>query len=160
MIPGADQDKSGSWIKDNGKIFVPTQSELTSDQARKWKGYGSALKPANEPICVARKPLDGTIVENVLAYGTGAINIDEGRIGDVEGRFPANIIHDGSNEVVDLFPNAPGQQGKVSGNEPTANGFSGAVKFSGMIGRIASSTPRVDSGSAARFFLLRESISV
>jgi len=111
-----------------------------------WEGWGTALKPALEPITVARKPLsEGTVVENVLKHGTGGINIDECRVdfvseedkkesitknqhedfgtkpmvnnnvyGDYSmvtpknfnpvGRFPANLIHDGSNEVTGLFP--------------------------------------------------------
>jgi len=112
-----------------------------TDKAKQWEGWGSALKPAHEPIVVARKPLIGTLVANVLEHGTGGINIDgcrigtdvvgwggKGRSGDsatagasrggtqggynyddgearpVEGRFPANFIHDGSDEVVSLFP--------------------------------------------------------
>lgn len=96
-----------------------------SEDAKQWQGWGSALKPANEPICVARKPLEKglTLAQNVLKYGTGAINIDESRIGTetvgwagapgfknmvdtkttlvsggearpVQGRWPANIILD------------------------------------------------------------------
>jgi DNA modification methylase len=52
-----------------------------SENAKKWRGWGSALKPAHEPICVARKPLEGTIVENVAMWGTGALNIDATRVG-------------------------------------------------------------------------------
>lgn len=100
-----------------------------------WDGWGTALKPALEPITVARKPLsEKTVAENVLKWGTGGINIDGSRIGtevrfnapagntgdepvpimksndeyqgqEVTGRFPANLIHDGSDEVVSLFPN-------------------------------------------------------
>jgi DNA modification methylase len=102
----------------------------------KWDGWGTALKPALEPITVARKPFKGTVAANVLEYGTGAINIDGCRVGDevrfnapagnkaggnslnmssvgmpedaegrtAEGRWPANLIHDGSDEVVGLFP--------------------------------------------------------
>ena len=98
-------------------------------------GWGTALKPAHEPIVVARKPLIGTIATNVLTYGTGALNIDGSRVGteggtrgsnfvpnstrfysnsklfgrnvDVEqldaGRWPANVIHDGSDEVLEYF---------------------------------------------------------
>lgn len=97
-----------------------------TDDAQKWQGWGTALKPAHEPICVARKPLIGTVAENVLAHGTGAINIDGCRVGNelrfnppttksktvamgsfencngagshVEGRWPANVIHDGLQE--------------------------------------------------------------
>jgi DNA modification methylase len=51
-----------------------------TDAAKQWEGYGTALKPANEPICVARKPVEGTVAENVLKYGTGGLNIDGCRI--------------------------------------------------------------------------------
>ena len=92
------------------------------DESEKWNGYGTALKPAHEPICVARKPLVGTVVENIRAHGTGAINIDGCRIAgektpqpkvrnapgfgcnslaggevlteETTGRFPANLIFD------------------------------------------------------------------
>ena len=58
------------------------ESAASTDQAKQWQGWGTALKPANEPICVARKPLEKglTVAQNVLKYGTGAINIDESRI--------------------------------------------------------------------------------
>jgi site-specific DNA-methyltransferase (adenine-specific) len=115
-----------------------------TDSAHKWIGWGTALKPAHEPIVVARKPLEGTVAENVLKHGTGAINIDGCRVSFVSdedrhestaknqhedfgtkptntvygdysmvqpsnynppGRWPANFIHDGSGEVLELFPN-------------------------------------------------------
>lgn len=112
----------------------------SSEEAKSWEGWGTALKPACEPICFARKPLsEKTIAENVLKYGTGAINIDDCRVELFEGddsrlggkgewnirremskytvslppkimgvsplgRFPANIIHDGSEEVLEHFP--------------------------------------------------------
>lgn len=108
--------------------------------AREWDGWGTALKPAHEPICVARKAVDGTIVANVLKHGAGALNIDACRVpidvgldasqlrtmnrslrdvgggwgmstvaGDTpqvlraDGRWPANVLHDGSPEVLDAF---------------------------------------------------------
>jgi site-specific DNA-methyltransferase (adenine-specific) len=105
-----------------------------TEAAKQWEGWGTALKPALEPITVARKPLAGTVVENVLEYGTGGINVDGCRIGvDVVGgkgckpsctgnvygggwqrrgpnptvgRFPANLIHDGSDEVCRLLRDA------------------------------------------------------
>lgn len=81
MIPGADQDKNGSWIKDNGRVFIPTETAPASEEAKQWEGWGTALKPSHEPILVARKPLaEKTVVKNVLKYGTGAINIDACRI--------------------------------------------------------------------------------
>lgn len=81
MIPGADQNKTGSWIKDNGREFVPTVTAPATEDAQTWQGWGTALKPAFEPIVCARKPLgEKTVAKNVLAHGTGALNIDATRI--------------------------------------------------------------------------------
>lgn len=164
---------------------------------------GTALKPAWEPICVARKPLIGTVDQNWKEHGTGALNIDGCRIqtaealragaggipcrhdehtprgradepsansryaseggtdfamtpgprgGDAKGRWPANLIHDGSDEVVALFPQSAGQSGAVTGDEPTGNGFSGVVYGHGGVSKRPPATPRNDTGSAARFF--------
>ena len=121
-----------------------------TDAARQWQGWGTALKPAWEPIIVARKPLRGTVAGNVLEWGTGGINVDGCRIpfldtndkeaaaaaaqracqdqnknrtayGDFNngpaslepylrsmdgGRWPANLIHDGSEEVGNLLGDA------------------------------------------------------
>lgn len=146
-------------------------------EGEQWDGWGTALKPAHEPICVARKPFSGTVANNILAHGTGAMNIDGCRVagestkrdnhggtgdptqlrtgngddftsGSDAGRWPANLIHDGSDEVLASFPNAKGQQGAISGNEPSnkTNGIYGA--FSGR----NEAAPRDDTGSAARFF--------
>lgn len=114
------------WVYGSG---FPKSHNLTGD----WQGWGTALKPAHEPICVARKPLIGTVAANVLAHGTGAINVDGCRVGTetieqhrkpqktwreregrtdipdsadysvttTEGRWPANLIHDGSEEVTE-----------------------------------------------------------
>ena len=118
--------------------------EPVTDQAKEWDGWGTCLKPAWEPIIVARKPLDGTVAHNVLTWGVGALNIDACRVptsdelsthGDSQwrdeksaqvygsykpakrgqtdgqklGRFPANLVHDGSQEVLELFPNDSGR---------------------------------------------------
>jgi len=81
MIPGADQNKTGSWIKDNGRVFVPTVTAPATPQAKQWEGWGTALKPAVEPIILARKPLsEATVAENVLKWGTGGLNIDGCRV--------------------------------------------------------------------------------
>lgn len=158
MIPGADQAKHGH-IKDNGREFVPTITEAATPEARQWEGWGTALKPAWEPICLARKPIEKpNIAANVLEHGTGAINVDGCRVGTeggtraagtgkrtvgvfgnglndtpIEpidaGRFPANICHDGSEEVLAGFPDSNGQ-------------------FKGR----PATQPRNDEGSAARFF--------
>jgi len=80
MIPGARQNATGSWVKDDGREFVPVITEPATAEAAEWDGWGTALKPAWEPIAVARKPLAGTVAANVLAYGTGALNIDACRV--------------------------------------------------------------------------------
>lgn len=148
-------------------------------------GWGTALKPANEPIVLARKPLIGTVAANVLAHGTGAINIDGCRVhaedaqggeytvkrlkpgaelnrtggnwrpedgveyrGEMKpGRWPANIIHDGSEEVLAAFPS-------TGDSHPPAN--EGSIRKNQVFGKDIK--PRefhpgfADSGSAARFF--------
>ena len=157
---------------------------------------GTALKPAWEPIILARKPLTGTVAANHAAHGTGGLNIDgcrvptgdevnpsiarrqgavnhlstrsaaeaqaDGRIesrqspeayrteraGEALGRWPANLIHDGSEEVLEAFPVAPGQSAAVSGNEPSSK----TRNVLGLYGERATSVPRGDTGSAARFF--------
>lgn len=191
MIPGADQDKTG-WIKDNGREFVPSITAAATDEAKQWEGWGTALKPAHEPIVVARKPLIGTVVANVLLHGTGALNIDGCRVGTESipsnklerwsgfgqvqspaytqtlntGRWPANVIHDGSEEVVESFPDAPGQLMDVSdqkeqrktsnvygtmkrgSQEASANNDNeGAVGF-----KMKPGARRIDTGTSARFF--------
>lgn len=163
----------------NGVAFPTGNSGFPKSHNGEWGG--TALKPALEPITVARKPLIGTVAENVLAHGTGALNIDgcrvatngeqpkgsgnrdsyralEGRTdllpdhaGNAtpeSGRWPANLIHDGSEEVLAGFPQAKGQQGAVTGDEPS--GKTNAV-YGQFNGRLATQ-PRGDTGSAARFF--------
>ena len=147
----------------------------STDEAKTWQGWGTALKPAWEPICLARKPLVGTVAENVLRYGTGALNINGCRVegqprtahratglgsvkffteGDTPvidkvphdaGRWPANLIHDGSDEVLAAFPTAPGQQG-VTGKRKQGAVYGTVTENGGGI------EPRGDNGSAARFF--------
>lgn len=139
-------------------------------------GFGSALKPATEPITMARKPLDGTLEANYAEHGTGALNIDGCRVGTTRGvpashsksassvgvigisgkrlaselnpnmgRWPANLIHDGSDEVVGLFPitqtNAgQGQYGDFLEKSCYGDGWQRKVN------------QKFDKGSAARFF--------
>jgi hypothetical protein len=70
--------------------------EPTTEEAQQWEGWGTALKPAYEPIVLARKPLNGTVAANVLRYGTGAINVDGCRIGTTKD-VPASAAHDREN---------------------------------------------------------------
>ena len=108
------------------------QFDITKGSSE-WEGWGTALKPALEPITMARKPFKTSVAENVLKNGVGGINIDGcrvkgkprtthidgnydsannkiygkregGKLDVPQGRFPANFIHDGSDEVKDLFP--------------------------------------------------------
>lgn len=156
----------------------PRYDNPVTDTALQWQGWGTALKPALEPITVARKPLMGIVAANVLAHGTGAINVDACRIplnGDFKckangrpsqtglgdnydpamanqpdtiGRWPANLIHDGSAEVVALFPANAGAAAPVKGTEASAASIGNVT---GKRARVAGEF-HADSGSAARFF--------
>jgi site-specific DNA-methyltransferase (adenine-specific) len=160
-----------------------------TDDAKRWSGWGTALKPAHEPIVVARKPLEGTVAENVLKHGTGAINIDGCRVSFVSdedrhestaknqhedfgtkpttrctaaiqwysmvqpsnynppGRWPANFIHDGSGEVMELFPwSTSGSMNGIYKNTIMAN------KAGIRDGNEIHLKQEASSGSAARFF--------
>jgi site-specific DNA-methyltransferase (adenine-specific) len=155
------------------------QTGESTEEANKWKGWGTALKPAHEPIVMARKPLsEKTVAKNVLEHGTGGINIDGSRIGtevrtyggmsanqpevgtfrddnwvpkDIEvtvsGRWPANFIHDGSDEVLELFPDT----GKSTGGRIGKKDTSGVNIV--PAGQYEAGDPGFgDSGSAARYF--------
>jgi len=148
-------------------------------EAQLWDGWGTALKPAWEPIIVAMKPREGTYAQNALKWGVAGLWIDGGRVptnGEnvqaqsghrgqpfgvrehkfaprqytTKGRWPANVIHDGSEEVLREFPESKGQAGDVRGTEPSRTGGSGTNCY-GEYGRIPAAK-RNDSGSAARFF--------
>jgi len=173
---GLNNDYGSYKSADTGKYNLTAPA---TDEAKQWEGWGSALKPSHEPIILARKPLDGTIADNVLKHGVGGLNIDECRVGsgigqnlkgggsqnkhegwgkslcsktDSEkaerlGRFPANTIHDGSDEVVDFFPES--DSGSASGyNFDRANN----KNQTNIITNIKSGVHFGDSGSAARFF--------
>lgn len=146
MIPGADQHKQG-WEKANGREYVPT---ITSAASAAWAGWGTALKPALEPIVLARKPIEGTVASNVLKWGCGALNIDGCRIDGVgnTGRWPANVLHDGSGEVVEAFPADAGAFAAVKGTEPS---LVSSREIYGLRDRVGSHH-HGDSGSASRFF--------
>lgn len=159
------------------------QVRSLSDQAKQWEGWGTCLKPAWEPIIVARKPLDGTVANNVLKWGVGAMNIDACRVAieqgdDVfaknphthskgkdsgiygtykeqqgnwsgeKGRFPANVLHDGSQMVLELFPETGRSSGGGGVKAPGKNGIYGT--FNGH--EYPQQLGLGDSGSAARFF--------
>lgn len=154
------------------------ERNLTSAASAAWEGWGTALKPAWEPIVLARKPLSGTVAATVLEHGTGAINIDGCRIvadepivtfdrvagnrardqyrtgtgvnrsAENRGRWPANVIHDGSRDVVTALPSAVGAAAPVLGTEESL-ASTGAI--TGVRHRVAGDF-YADKGSAARFF--------
>lgn len=79
-----------------GSFGQEVEEEITVGTSE-WEGWGTALKPAHEPIVMARKPIDGSVADNILEHRTGAINIDDCRV-ENQNRFPANVIHDGLEE--------------------------------------------------------------
>jgi DNA modification methylase len=161
------------WSKIGDSAAVMDSCVPATEAAKQWQGWGTALKPALEPITVARKPFKGTVAANVLEHGTGAINVDGCRVegileGDpsrfqktnggefvakfdaapvvrAEGRWPANLIHDGSEEVVDLFPETKSSVRKPSESGKLQEGW-------GLGARKPQERGHSDSGSAARFF--------
>ena len=161
------------WIYGSG---FPKSHNLKDE----WQGWGTALKPAHEPMVLARKPFIGTVAANVLTYGTGGLNIDGARVGtetiisrggrsdsvtgderkgaalgmygaheplntEHTGRWPANVIHDGSDEVVDLFPDT--KSGTLNRANITAQNKTYGARPKDLTGEY-----EANSGSAARFF--------
>jgi site-specific DNA-methyltransferase (adenine-specific) len=157
---------------DRGKHITAPATEA----AKQWEGWGTALKPAFEPIILARKPFPTTVAANVLAHGTGGLNIDGCRVGDnagwsypngrggsgwhgresleanltkpmaaTQGRWPANFIHDGSEEVLALFPDSDGSGSARTLNRGQRDDGWGMADEPGLL-------RDAGSGSAARFF--------
>lgn len=138
------------------KIVNRREYKPVDSSAKQWSGWGTCLKPAFEPIIVARKPFKGSLVDNILEHGVGGLNIDECRVGNEEqaqlsrnvasGRFPANIIHDGSEEATGGMPKTKGCQGK---------GFKKGDYKSSAVNTTFSRgdcVPYNDFGSASRYF--------
>jgi site-specific DNA-methyltransferase (adenine-specific) len=111
VIGVSDKQPSGfiRHGRDDEEIFFGVDAKRTpafitapaSDEAKQWSGWGTALKPANEPIVLARKPLsEKTVADNVMRWGTGGINIDDSRIGTEERTFLSKGIRPGSHNIV------------------------------------------------------------
>jgi DNA modification methylase len=178
--------EGGQDRRDDGTVIGLGHSgrewESATEAAKQWEGWGTALKPALEPITLARKPLIGTVAANVLEHGTGGLNIDGCRVetnpevddprlggkGDWSsdkmaknvyeggyagdrvgssplGRFPANLIHDGSEEVLALFPDSDGSGSARTLNRGQRDDGWGMADEPGLL-------RDAGSGSAARFF--------
>jgi len=148
------------------------ERRLLTTGSSPWEGYGTALKPAHEVILCFRKPCEGTYAENCLKWGCGGLNIDGCRVGTEggtmksnpakhnsvstygdglngggcqyidKGRFPANVIHDGSDEVLGGFPET--SSGGSGQGHPSSSSL--------FVGTGGSAKDISDSGSAARFF--------
>tara|TARA_R100000426_G_C4825600_1_gene112610 strand:- start:2887 stop:4149 length:1263 start_codon:yes stop_codon:yes gene_type:complete len=191
-VIGSKIGQAGYSLADNGRTnrvygnFHDPNAECAitapaTPEAQQWEGWGTALKPAHEPIVLARKPIsEKSIADNVVKHGTGAINIDACRIDSdnhaksrirkagsefgqnsgwndhenvdtfydpSKGRYPANVIHDGSQEVMGLFPNTPPSQGSVRNNKPSKN-----IAMSGDNLGHKGYGHDDNGGSAARFF--------
>jgi site-specific DNA-methyltransferase (adenine-specific) len=141
-------------------------------EAQQWQGWGTALKPAFEPVIVARKPIEGTVANNVLKWGTGGLNIDESRIGTetiinngmsslgvmhddnwqpkevqniATGRFPANIILDETTAAM------LDEQSGVSGTSTTKL-YDGPASQNVNVGGGQINIRHNDTGGASRFF--------
>jgi site-specific DNA-methyltransferase (adenine-specific) len=178
-------DIRNAGLMDKKGAMTVSETKGTSE----WEGWGTALKPAHEPICMARKPLsEKTVAENCLKWGTGGINIDESRVGEnpgykyradangttfhgqqgerikqtaekkgseyIEsnlGRFPANLIHDNSEEVRECFPENKSSSAIRKNNQSNTSGAeNGAICYGKY--NDCDTFGYADSGNASRFF--------
>lgn len=169
-----EESNGGSKFRSDHPEYV--KPEAITASAKQWSGWGTALKPANEPIVLARKPLVGTVADNVQTFGTGALNIDASRIGtemrtvkasasnedttntmgtfqpwtgdykDVTGRWPANVLFD--EEAAAVLDEQSGILKSGSKKPSMPNGLNNVygANMGGAAGSIAS------FGGASRFF--------
>lgn len=188
-------EDAGFEIRDQLGWVYGSGFPKSHNQHGDWEGWGTALKPAWEPICLARKPLTGTVAANLAEWGVGALNVDGCRVaydmsdtnpatnplhrklagyangnaadtgsssfslkdGSGErnpndlGRWPANIVHDGSDEVLAAFPDTKSGLMKA-GTVRAAQDVPGSVVYGVYGGDAAKADTYGDSGSAARFF--------
>lgn len=168
-LAGFDIRDSVAWLTGSGFPKSHDVGKSTGDP--RWDGWGTALKPAHEPVTVARKPFKGTVAQNVLSWGTGALNIDATRIGtestqrnntaemgyhggnlaaeyqtgSTAGRWPANVVLDDT--TAELLDEQSGNvKGAVSNGRKAGNG----AMFDP--GAAAQAPSYGDSGGASRFF--------
>ncbi|HBR4262202.1 TPA: site-specific DNA-methyltransferase [Klebsiella pneumoniae] len=170
-------EDAGFEIRDQILWIYGTGFPKSHNLKDEWEGWGTALKPAHEPIVMARKPFKATVAENMATHGVGALNIDACRIptGDTltggaggllshvrdgteptanyepsaDGRWPANLIHDGCDVVVSAFPDAKGQQGDL---KETGKARQSQGRYGDMASPKAHKARQEEEKSAARFF--------
>lgn len=176
--------RAGAIESDNGAMAGPNyertpKGSAVTEEGKRWEGWGTALKPAFEPIVVARKPLSGTVAANVLTHGTGALNIDGCRVGEeslsyggdeaardtsqsigafsgrrevktVAGRWPANVVLD-EGQAVELDRQSGESQSRIGRprGAPAGNGW----------GMTATGAEYDDLGGASRFFYVAKAPS-
>ena len=172
-------DNMQRGLNNGDRVAVGDRTAAFTNDAKMWEGWNTALKPGHEPVIVARKPLVGTVAENVLRHGCGAVNVDGCRVGETKrvpgslsrtlgmffsgretgeesghnpnvGRWPANVVHDGSDDVLALFPDSAGQlaRSRNDGHDVENPDCYGSRK---NVVR-GNPEPRGDAGSAGRFF--------
>lgn len=91
-VMGIRKGAMSGWNMDGTTKFVDREDKAPATaESQKWQGWGTALRPAFEPVIVARKPFKGTVAQNVVTHGTGAINVEASRSG---GRWPSNVTLD------------------------------------------------------------------
>lgn len=170
---GTQDGTKSTWGIGEWSITAPA-----TDEAKRWEGWGTALKPAIEPIILARKPLDGTVAANVLAHGVGGLNIDASRVGTGEdtsrtpsvvgdtsapmgrgiamggrgnpaGRFPANVLLD-EHAAKEMDEQSGWSRTSVKGG--IVEDVRGNSQSIGAFNGAYIQAPREDSGGASRFF--------
>jgi site-specific DNA-methyltransferase (adenine-specific) len=188
---GMGSGKTFGMLQSEGTNHLAPTTVPTTDAAKLWSGWGTALKPSLEPVIVARKPIQGTVAQNVMEHGCGGINVDGCRVGTtgatinqyvvtktstgsgiyafnkgdsgdvgmngdftkqrMDGRWPANLIHDGSEEVVGLFPET-GPSKAATMPLPKTPGDSNGLKHGDSSHEPTKQGFDDQGGSAARFF--------
>ena len=136
------------WLYGQGMPKSQNMGKKNSD----WEGWGTGLKPCYEPILLAQKPIEEkTIIKNLEKYGVGAINIEESRLDS--GRWPGNVIHDGSDEVEEQFAKF-GERGNGWSRNYGVEDYQGRQYGGGVFGGggYIGETTYCDEGTASRFF--------
>jgi site-specific DNA-methyltransferase (adenine-specific) len=184
VLIGASADR-----RDDGSVYglghsgVITEDSGKTPGAAQWEGWNTTMKPSIEPIVMARKPLDGTVVDNILRHGVGGINIGACRVpvtgehkertgesserrytergatnfamkpgplgGSPDGRYPSNLIHDGSEVVVNAFPQT---ESRMMPSGTVRNSDKSRHAYGAWTEHVVETDTYGDKGSAARYY--------